>query len=170
MHRHGVAGATLALATMLVCALPASAQPGTKQSAKQGAKEGIKQGAAKQDEKPSVAADSFALARQYTQWFYTAQVDSLWAHHSEGARKEMGSARVLEEQLSQLTERAGTEVQVLEEKFVKRNGRRQYWRTAKFSQFPEPLLVRWVLGDAGEIMGMGLGPASQAPPTDPPAR
>jgi hypothetical protein len=69
--------------------------------------------------------------------------------------------------MEQLAVRAGTETAVLEEKFVKRNGRTQYWRTARFSDFPEPILLRWVIDAEGKITGLGLGPLSQAPPIDP---
>lgn len=63
--------------------------------------------------------------------------------------------------------RAGSEEQLLGERWVTRNSRRQYWRTAKFSAVSEPFLVRWVLDALGTIGGIGLGLASQAPPIDP---
>jgi hypothetical protein len=50
---------------------------------------------------------------------------------------------------------------------VTRNGRRQYWRKAKFSGIAEPFLLRWVIVAPGTIGGLGTGPASQAPPVDP---
>jgi hypothetical protein len=37
-----------------------------------------------------------------------------------------------------------------------------------FSNYNEPLLLRWVIGSKGEILGIGFGPLSQAPPIDPP--
>jgi hypothetical protein len=111
-------------------------------------------------------ADSFEIARKYTMWFYTAQADSLWAHESaafrEGSSKDEMIAR-----LAEVTARAGTEVQLLEEKFITRNGKRQYWRTAKFTTLEEPLMVRWVINAEGQIDGLGLNPKSQAPPIDP---
>jgi hypothetical protein len=58
--------------------------------------------------------DSFALARQYTEWFYTGEIDSLWAHHSAETQKEMGTQRELLDNITQLTSVAGTEVQILE--------------------------------------------------------
>ncbi len=111
-------------------------------------------------------ADSLALSRRYTQWFFTGQMDSVLAHHAPDARAGM-SRDVLQNRLVEMTTRAGTEVEVLEEKFVKRNGRTQYWRTSKFSDFAEPLLFRWALDAQLQIIGMGMGPKSQAPPTDP---
>ena len=115
----------------------------------------------------ALPADSLELARKYTQWFYTGRADSLVAHHDEASRKMLGAGERLQTMLLELTARAGTETEVLEEKFVTRNGRRQYWRTAKFSQFAEPVLLRWVLTPRGELAGIGLGPKSQAPPVDP---
>ena len=112
--------------------------------------------------------DSLALARRFTAWFYTGQFDSLMAHHPVEARRDSAVRRRLQQDLDDLSARAGTETAVIEEKFVLRNGRPQYWRTARFSDFAEPLLIRWVINGNGEIVGMGLGPLSQAPPIDPP--
>jgi hypothetical protein len=111
--------------------------------------------------------DTLALARQYTVWFYTGQVDSLIAHHPAGAQRDTTLRRRLNAQMEMLTVRAGTETAVIEEKFVKRNGATQYWRTAKFTDMGEPILLRWVITPDGKIGGLGLGPLSQAPPIDP---
>ena len=111
--------------------------------------------------------DTLALARQFTVWLYTGQVDSLFAHHPADAQRDTTLRTRIRASVDQLALRAGTETAVIEEKFVKRNGRTQYWRTAKFSDFAEPLLVRWVLNPDGTIGGIGMGPLSQAPPIDP---
>lgn len=111
--------------------------------------------------------DSLALARQYTVWFYTGQLDSLIAHHPVSAQRDTTLRRRLNAQMEMLTMRAGTETAVIEEKFVKRNGATQYWRTAKFTDMGEPILLRWVITPDGKIGGLGLGPLSQAPPIDP---
>jgi len=111
--------------------------------------------------------DSLALARKFTLWFYTGQFDSLLAH-SPADRQDSTARRQYAAQLDQLSVRAGTETAVIEEKFAMRNGRPQYWRTARFSNFPEPILLRWVIDGNGLLIGMGLGPLSQAPPIDPP--
>ena len=112
--------------------------------------------------------DTLALARQFTVWLYTGQVDSLFAHHPADAQRDTTLRSRIRASVDQLALRAGTETSVIEEKFVKRNGRTQYWRTATFSDFAaEPLLVRWVLNPDGTIGGIGMGPLSQAPPIDP---
>lgn len=110
--------------------------------------------------------DSLALARKYVAWFYDARVDSLWAHTAEGMRQDVKTADWWRERYDFVVMRAGTETAVIEERFRMRNGRPQYWRTARFSDFDQPLLIRFVIDDDGLIAGLGMGPASQAPPTD----
>lgn len=111
------------------------------------------------------AMDSLALARQYTQWFYGGMMDSLVAHYDPTGDKP--TADDFMRQLELVITRAGREVSVVEEKFVKRHGQTQYWRAARFDSMDEPLLIRWVILPGGYIGGMGLGPLSQAPPIDP---
>jgi hypothetical protein len=94
-------------------------------------------------------------------------VDSLIAHHPASAQSDTTLRRRINAQMEMLTMRAGTETAVIEEKFVKRNGATQYWRTAKFTDMSEPILLRWVITPEGKIGGLGLGPLSQAPPIDP---
>jgi hypothetical protein len=111
--------------------------------------------------------DSLERARKFTAWLYTNQTDSLFAYMDTASQRELKVPRALEETVAQLATRAGSEVQLLEERWVTRNGRRQYWRKARFSGVAEPFLVRWVLDAPGTIGGIGLGFASQAPPIDP---
>lgn len=115
----------------------------------------------------ALPADSFDLARKYTKWFYEQQVDSLVAHHSPEGRNDASLPARLLNSYKELAARAGKEVWVSDERFITRNGQRQYWRTATFSGFAEPVLVRWVMNAKGEITGLGLGPKSDAPPIDP---
>ena len=112
-------------------------------------------------------ADSMEIARKYTQWLYTSQADSLIAHSDAATRSRQGAKAQFEGLTAELATRAGTEKMVIEEKFITRNGARQYWRTAMFSDFSQPLLLRWVINVRGELTGVGLGPLSQAPPIDP---
>lgn len=110
--------------------------------------------------------DELELGRKYTQWLYGAQFDSLFAHMSDGMRTDMGSADTMAGQFDQFTAQMGEETKVVEEKVVMRKGNPQYWRTADFSMAPEPIMIRWVIV-SGEIWGIGVNPASQAPPIDP---
>ena len=111
--------------------------------------------------------DSMELGRKYTMWFYTNLPDSLLAHMDSSSRGQMTVAEI-EQAMANVASRAGNEISVIEEKFITRNGRRQYWRTAKMDIMEEPFLIRWVITPKGEIAGVGMGPASQTPPIDPP--
>jgi len=106
------------------------------------------------------------LGRQFTALLYTAQFDSLFAHMSEEMRTDMGSPDDMAAQWDQFSARIGEETKVVDEMVVMRNGSPQYWRTADFSMAPEPVMIRWVIVD-GQIRGIGINPASQAPPIDP---
>lgn len=117
--------------------------------------------------RPPAHPDSLALARQFTVWFYSGGLDSLMAHHPAEQRGDTAIRGGLQRNIDMLSVRAGVETAVLEEKFVMRNKRPQYWRTAKFTNMAEPILLRWVINPQGEIVGMGLGTLSQAPPIDP---
>ena len=113
-------------------------------------------------------ADSMEIGRKATMWLYAAQFDSLVAHMDSTGRSQPDRAKAqLESQATQLAARAGTEVKVIEEKYITRNGARQYWRTATFSNLAEPVVVRFIVTSKGELAGLGMNPASQTPPIDP---
>jgi hypothetical protein len=114
----------------------------------------------------SAGTDSLAVARKYTVWFYTGQVDSLRAHQSADAKKDSTPTELMAT-LIQLTGDIGVEEKVIEERFVKRLGKTQYWRTAQFSGGGEPFIVRLALTPQGELAGFGFNPRSQAPAVDP---
>jgi hypothetical protein len=107
--------------------------------------------------------DSLALARQYTEWLYAGEADSLLAHSTEETRTEMGASGDFTRISQMIAERAGFEIEVSEETWKLRSGNCQYWRTAQFSAMDEPLLIRWVLDPLGRIEGLGAGPFTQAP-------
>lgn len=111
--------------------------------------------------------DSLALARRYAEWFFTSQKDSLWAHTSPDMQKEMQKPEYWLEGLEQLSSHAGSEEKVIEEKFVKRLGKTQYWRTSKYSLMDEPVMIRFVILPDRTIGGVGMNPQSQAPAIDP---
>ena len=114
----------------------------------------------------TAGTDSLAIARKYTAWFFTGQVDSLWAHQSPEAKKSNTPAQLMTT-LMQLTGEVGVEDKVIEERFVKRLGKTQYWRTSSFSGGGEPFMLRMVLTPQGEFAGFGFNPRSQAPAIDP---
>jgi hypothetical protein len=114
----------------------------------------------------SMPADSLAHARHLTDLFFNGRHDSVLVHFDAEGRAQTSVTELLD-RLEELAGRAGLESEVLEEKFVKRNGLTQYWRTGKYTLHEEPILFRWAFNKQGQIAGMGVGPASQAPPIDP---
>jgi uncharacterized protein (TIGR00725 family) len=108
-------------------------------------------------------ADSLEIARRYANWFLTYQADSLFAHLPPDARQQVGSSADMSNQMMQFAAQAGTETELVEERWVRRNGKRQYWRKAVYSTAPEPVLLRLVILPDGSLGGIGLSPASQPP-------
>lgn len=106
------------------------------------------------------------LGQKYTKWFFDAQYDSLWAHMNQDMRDDLGEPAAIAEHREQFISRTGEEVEVLMEVVMMRNGAPQYWRTSNYTLVAEPVMLRWVIVD-GEIWGVGMNLASQAPPTDP---
>jgi len=114
-----------------------------------------------------LSPDSLERARRYATWLLTARSDSLYASLDSTSRRQFGSVSVFDEIAADLAIRAGAEEHVIEERWVNRLGKRQYWRTSKYSGADEPMIVRLVILPTGELAGVGLNPRSQAPPTDP---
>lgn len=116
---------------------------------------------------PAAPRDSLAFARKVSEWFFTAQKDSLWAHSSPDVQKEMAKPDAYVEALTELSTRAGSEDKVIEEKFVRRKGNTQYWRTSKYSIESEPVMIRFAFSRDFQIIGVGMNLAREAPEIDP---
>ena len=112
-------------------------------------------------------SDSVQVARKYALWFYTGQSDSLFAHMDSTTRDDYKAADGVADDIANFALNVGSELNVVKERFVTRLGRRQYWRTARFTGVNDPFLVRLVIGPHGEFLGMGFGSARQPPPIDP---
>ena len=116
----------------------------------------------------AMPSDSLAHARKLTNWLYSGQADSIHAYMAPGDDGKRISTDEIRSRLEEMTVRAGTETEVIEEKFVKRNGNTQYWRIGKWSVFTdEPVVFRWAFNKSGQIIGIGFNPLSKAPPIDP---
>lgn len=111
--------------------------------------------------------DSLAFGRQLTEWFYAGQTDSLFAHSDSAMQVNFGKDKWTQATMQWISH-AGEETSVVEERWVRRNGLRQYWRVVQASGFPDgPVMLRWVLTPGKRIAGVGMNPASQAPAVDP---
>jgi hypothetical protein len=110
--------------------------------------------------------DSLAIARKYAGWVWGSQIDSIFAHSRLETRTQDARSQFTD-MMAQVAARAGTEAVLVEEKWVRRNGNRQYWRTVRMTDFAdEPIVLRIVMLPSGEWGGMGMGPLSQVPPVD----
>lgn len=107
-----------------------------------------------------------ALGKRYTEWFFGGRADSLLAHMAPETGQSVGGATGILDQRDRVATRAGAEKIVMEEKMTRRKGRPQFWHEGMFEQLDEPLVLRWVMSDAGQIIGVGIGPKSQTPEPD----
>lgn len=110
--------------------------------------------------------DSLARGRRYATWFLTSQVDSFAANMSPSALTGLGGREGLMQRMAEIAARAGQTTGVVEERFVWRNGQRQYWHVVNTTGVSEPVAVRIVLTPKGEITGFGVNPLSSVPPID----
>lgn len=111
--------------------------------------------------------DSLAFGRQFTIWFYAAQVDSLWAHTDSAMQASLGTKEGWNQRLSEFLERVGSEISLVEERWMLRNGARQYVRVFNGTEFTqEPVVIRWVLAPGQKVIGAGMNPLSRVPPAD----
>jgi hypothetical protein len=149
-----------ALAALAALAVPASAHAQTASSPTASAAEARR-------ELAQLPADSLERARKYATWFLTARTDSMFAHFDSVSRQQYGSPSVLDEVAADLAIRAGSEERVLEERWVDRLGKRQYWRTSRFTGSDEPVMIPLALLPTGALAGIGINRQSEAPPVDP---
>jgi len=109
-----------------------------------------------------------ARGRTLTAWLLAGEADSIVGSLTEAARTKAGGREGVRQMSAKLAMALGSETALVEEKMTRRNGNRQYWRSATFELFvAEPFVVRWVFDAAGHVMGAGLNPLSQAPSPDP---
>ena len=117
---------------------------------------------------PKLDYDSLAFGRQLTTWFLYAEVDSLWAHSDTSLQSAYGGNKeIWADQIAQFAVQAGQETALVEERWVQRLGRRQYWRIMKLTESGEPIALRWVMLPGKKVPGFGINPVSALPPVDP---
>lgn len=148
-----------ALVVAVAAALPAAAQ--SPSPLPQPAPAVVPQGAVE-----SPMKDSLGHARRLVRLWSAGEVDSLMVWVAPQHRERITRDRVVA-LIADFTARVGEEAEVLDEKFVRREGQTEYWRTARYTVAGQPMLFRWTLDAQGHVSGQGFGPASQAPPIDP---
>lgn len=112
-------------------------------------------------------ADSLERARKWVNWIWSSQIDSLISVQPPEANTPETRQRMTDD-IARMASRAGTEVSVVEERWIRRNGIRQYWRVSRFSDFTdEPVVLRLAMSPTGQMVGVGFNPLSRVPPIDP---
>lgn len=113
-------------------------------------------------------ADSVAMVRgrQYAQWLYAGQADSLWARFSPQMRAAIPTAEALATFQQRMQQQAGGETEVVSERIVDPPpvpGTAVYVRSARFSNAPFVVDVTLVMDSVGTIQGLNVRP-QQPPP------
>ena len=97
-------------------------------------------------------------ARKLVDFFWAGQADSLWAQMSPTLREKVGSPGAITEKLLEVASRHGSEVEVLEETIVPRDGRFVYERTIQLENAPAPLLFLWTYDADGKLSDVNMRP------------
>lgn len=114
-------------------------------------------------------ADSPSLVRgrQYAQWLYAGQVDTLWALFSPQMRAALPTADAMRTMQQQIQAQTGAETEVLAERIVDpppAPGLVVYVRSARFALPPMVLDLTIAMDSAGTIHGLNLRPQQARTP------
>jgi hypothetical protein len=147
-----------AIAGLAICAAAAPAQsPSPTPTSTANAKPAVP---------PPPTTDLVVAGRKLTDWILINQLDSVVAHLGPNVNADTTRAE-LSRLVEEIAIHGGSQVKVIDEKVVRRNGRYQYWRTAEFETAPSAVLLRIVVTPDGKYSGHGIGLANNAPPIDP---
>jgi hypothetical protein len=109
-----------------------------------------------------VTADPTSLlwGRQFTEWFFTGEADSIFVRMDAANQQQAGSAANIRGFLAQVQQQGGNEEEILSEEVkTDSTGMYRYIRRARFSNAPEMVIKAvWVLSPDRKIAGFGLRP------------
>jgi hypothetical protein len=109
-----------------------------------------------------VTADPTSLlwGRQFTEWFFTGEADSIFVRMDAENQQQAGSAANIRGFLAQVQQQGGNEEEILSEEVkTDSTGMYRYIRRARFSNLPEMVIKEtWVLSADRKIAGFGLRP------------
>ncbi|MEP6571890.1 MAG: hypothetical protein ABJD11_04315 [Gemmatimonadota bacterium] len=101
---------------------------------------------------------SLAWGRQYTNWFYDGQADSLRAHFGPAMTGALSEEALLKFR-DQIAVQAGTEGDVIKEEVVQKDSVLTYERDVHFSNAGETvIMVTWSIGPDRKILGFYVKP------------
>jgi hypothetical protein len=114
---------------------------------------------------PFTAAEQeryLARGKQIMAWYLAGHADSVYATFAPEIAGQMDADGV-RQQRDVFEERVGTVIKVVAEKMTRRNGIPQFWWEAEGTNFtPEPVVMRWMLNEQLQVVGVGFNPKSQA--------
>ena len=139
---------TAGTVALLLVSLPLLAQPAAAGAA--------------QAERPDSALET---GRGLSQMFLQGHTDAIWARMTPAMRKALGDAPALASFQAKVAHDLGEEQAVLDESTAVDSGLHVYVRTARWSKLPAPILMQWVLDDAGQVAGFVVQPKPQAAPS-----
>ena len=104
--------------------------------------------------------DSLARGRHYTQWFFSGQADSLWAHLSPAAQEALGSVAAIRTESAGM-QQWGVQGALLSEQIIPRGTGWEYRRTMRMTHEHAPMMATLIFNANGEIVGWRHGKASE---------
>jgi len=117
---------------------------------------------------PHLPADSMELGAKYINYIMDYDAGDLFEAFSDEMKGQFESVGTTLDRMAGLFEQIGSQESVISQRYWMRNGKPQFWHTAKFSGMDEPIVIRIVIEPDGIISGIGFNPESQNPPVDDP--
>ena len=110
-------------------------------------------------------APAMRAGRELSELFLRGDTDAVWAQMSPQMQAALGSPAALAQFRAQVGRDLGDEQAVLDESVATDSGLHAYVRTSRWSRLPSPVLMQWVLDDAGKVAGFVVQPKPQAAPS-----
>ncbi len=116
---------------------------------------------------PAATPDDPAMhaGRELSQLFLQGDTDAVWARMSPQMQAALGDAAALAGFCGKVTHDLGEEAAVIDESTATEPGMYLYTRTSRWSKLPAPILMQWVVDDAGKIISFQVQPKPQAAPS-----
>ncbi len=115
--------------------------------------------------KPFTAAENeryLARGKQIMAWYLAGHTDSVHSAFAPEVQEKIDLDGV-RQQRDVFEERAGMVVNVRAEKMTRRQGVAQFWWEADVTNFTaEPVVMRWLLNEELQVVGIGFTPKSRA--------
>lgn len=118
-------------------------------------------------ETPAAAADEAAMrtGRELSRLFLQGDTDAVWARMTPAMQSAIGDAAALAQFRQQVRNDLGAEETLLDESGATAADAHVYARTSRWSKLPAPVLMQWVMDDAGKVAGFVVQPKPQAAPS-----